>query len=111
MSTLVLIEQHLASYFKFWLNGQISEGMCHGQELFRKFRVFGAHRRAHAYSLGYALTQQGIAAAITCTGDRSVEPDEQQYTLWISLRTALSAVEALEVPTVTPSIVMGSPYS
>ena len=106
MPALVLIEQQFGSYFKFWFNDQLCEGMCYGNELFRQFRTFSAHRRAHAYSVGCALTQQGVAVVMTCTSDRNSSPEQQQYILWISLRAVWSEVETLVAPTVTPNLAM-----
>jgi hypothetical protein len=105
MQPLVVTEQQSSSYFKFWYNDVIHDGMRYRSELFRHFRTFSAHHRNHAYSLGCALAQQGIQAIITCLSDRKTAPEDQRYVLWISLRSPWPEKEPSLAEPLTPSLV------
>ena len=105
MQPLVVTEQQNSSYFKFWHNDAVHEGMCYSNELFRHFRTFSTHRRNHAYSLGCALAQRGVQAVITCISDRNTAPADQRYILWISLRSPWPEYEPSLAEPLTPSLV------
>ena len=105
MQPLVVTEQQSSSYFKFWYDDNMHEGMRYRNELFRHFKTFGAHRRNHAYSLGCALAQQGIQAVITCVSDRNTAPADQRYVLWVSLRSPWADQELALAEPLTPSLV------
>ena len=105
MQPLVVTEQQSSSYFKFWHNNGMHDGMRYRNELFRHFKTFSAQRRSHAYSLGCALAQQGIQAVITCVSDRHTAPTDQRYILWISLRSPWPEQEPSLAEPLTPSLV------
>ena len=105
MQPLVVTEQQSSSYFKFWYNEGMHEGMRYRNELFRHFRTFSAYRRNHAYSLGCALAQQGVQAVITCLSDRETAPADQRYVLWISLRSPWPENEPSLAEPLRPSLV------
>lgn len=77
MQLTVLNESQLST-FKFWLDKEIHDGLLYGNELFRCLHTLTPPRQGQAYSLGYALREQGVQALITCQGDR--------HRVWVSLR-------------------------
>ncbi|HEY9861774.1 MAG TPA: hypothetical protein V6D16_19910 [Candidatus Obscuribacterales bacterium] len=105
MQPLVVSEQQSSSYFKFWHNNGLHDGMRYRNELFRHFRTFSVHRRNHAYSLGCAFAQQGIQTVITCVSDRNTAPEERRYILWISLRSPWPENKQSLAAPLTPSLV------
>lgn len=105
MQPLVVSEQQSSSYFKFWYNNAIHDGMNYHKELFRHFRTFSGHRRNHAYSLGCAFAQQGIQVVITCMSDRDTALEDQRYVLWINLRFPWPENEPSLAEPLTPSLV------
>jgi hypothetical protein len=75
----LLINETFISRFKFWLDGQVQDGMHHREELFRCFRTETQQGRQRIYDLGWALSHEGVHTVITAS--------QHHYTLWVSLRS------------------------
>lgn len=82
---LLVISEQLISPFRFWLDGELQNGMRFQGELFRRFYVAESTNLESTYSLGVALRQERLQAIITYTG--AEKTPSSCYTIWVNLRT------------------------
>lgn len=75
---LPFLSEGQASLFKFWLDGDIREGLSYDGELFCHSYTFTKQETDKIYTLGHNLMQEGVEVVVTSAGDR--------YRLWTSLR-------------------------
>lgn len=78
----ILLTEEIVSFFKFWMDGQIQEGMRWNCELFRHHRTFSKSQRELVFTSAWELTHDGTQVVIT------VSPDK--YQIWLNLRTLSS---------------------
>lgn len=91
----MLICEDFISRFKFWLDGQMQDGMHHRNELFRCLRTEKLLGRQKIYDLGWAIAQEGVHTVITASKDH--------YTLWVSLRSQASLEDVSNLTMPEPS--------
>ncbi|MBF2027642.1 MAG: hypothetical protein IGS48_12875 [Oscillatoriales cyanobacterium C42_A2020_001] len=75
----LLISENLVSFFKFWLDEQVHDGMRWGHELFHQYESFDKSQRQQAYSFAWALAERGVQVVITAS--------QSNYRVWGSLRS------------------------
>ncbi|MBD2155627.1 hypothetical protein [Leptolyngbya sp. FACHB-16] len=85
----LLICETFVSRFKFWLDGQIHDGMQHRNELFRCLRKETVLGRQQVYDLSWALSHEGVHTVVTAS--------KGHYTLWVSLRSLANLEGALDL--------------
>lgn len=99
MNAPLLITEQMIVPFKFWLDGQLQDGMRCGADLFRHYQTFNSDRREQAYSLAWALAENGVQVAITvCNAN---------YRLWLGLRAQAETTPMPQVrhqPTAQPTV-------
>jgi hypothetical protein len=78
----VLLIQDQVILFKFWLNGNVQEGLQYRNKLFFKSQLFQCYQRAEALELGYKISQKNIQTVITFS--------ELNYTLWVDLQSSIA---------------------
>lgn len=77
----LVVSEKLVALFKFWLNGQLHDGMRCQNELFRCIHRVNTQKQQQLYSLGVVLAQKRVETIITAS--------KSQYTLWVSLRSSI----------------------
>ncbi len=95
MEPLVVCEQFV-SRFKFWLDGQMQDGMQHRNELFRWLRAEKVAGRQRIYDLGWALSHEGVHTIITAS--------KEHYTLWVNLRSLAKLESASTLSEAEPEL-------
>ncbi|OLP19748.1 hypothetical protein BST81_04230 [Leptolyngbya sp. 'hensonii'] len=75
----LLINEHLVSQFKFWMDGQIQSGMRYRHLFFRLVHQFDNNQRHHAFELAWQVALPGEQVVITTTG--------KQYKIWAELKS------------------------
>ncbi|HEY9907117.1 MAG TPA: hypothetical protein V6D18_05850 [Thermosynechococcaceae cyanobacterium] len=82
MDTL-LINEKLIAQFKFWLDGQVQQGMRFRNELFGCAAGFQSSQRHEAFDLAWRLSQRPGQQVVVTTSNF-------HYTVWVSLRSSES---------------------
>lgn len=82
--SLLLIRQEYVTPFKFWME-EIQEGIIIEGEIYALMRTYTCYERIQAYQDAKAFIQKGFKACLS----RS----EQEYSLWISMRTTPESSE------------------
>lgn len=77
-SLFPLLSESQISFFKFWFNGNVYDGLSYQGELFSRFHTFSLYQKPHVCRLGSNLAQEGIDVLVTLS--------ENQYSLWTNLR-------------------------
>ncbi|HEY9662917.1 MAG TPA: hypothetical protein V6C65_31115 [Allocoleopsis sp.] len=85
----LLIYEKFISRFKFWLDGQVQDGMQHRHELFRCLHIETLLGRQKIYDLSWALSHEGVHTVITVS--------KEHYTLWVNLRSLAKLERALNL--------------
>ncbi|MBL1175283.1 hypothetical protein [Pantanalinema sp. GBBB05] len=89
----LLLSEDCVFFFKFWLDGQIQEGMRWGYKLFRHCRTFDKDHRQQVYTLAWALMEHEVPVVITAS--------QFNYRVWISLNEQLTSwIEATDSATI-----------
>jgi hypothetical protein len=79
METL-LINEEFISQFKFWLDGQVQQGMTFRDDLFGYVAEFKNSQRHEAFDLTWKLSQEnGQQVVVTAT--------RSHYRIWLNLRS------------------------
>ncbi len=79
MGTPLLISDKMVSFFKFWADGEVQQGMRCGKELFQYCQSADRSQRQQAYTIACTLAEAGATVVITTCGSH--------YKIWRSLRT------------------------
>jgi hypothetical protein len=75
---LPFLSERQVSFFKFWLDGDIRDGLSYRGELFRHSYTFARRQAEQVHALGQNLIREGTEVVVTCSDDH--------YRLWTSLR-------------------------
>ncbi|MGA7934662.1 MAG: hypothetical protein WCA35_14045 [Kovacikia sp.] len=72
------IPEQQVSWFKFYMNHALQDGMTYSNELYRLAKEFRIGDRLEAYQFGCELFWQGVSTLISVS--------KQRYIVWVSLR-------------------------
>lgn len=81
----VVVNEELTFSFKYWDRG-IKKGIRHSSELYTHLHSYPASERLKAYEVAYDQAKQGIRVCITVS--------KTQYSVWLSLRSPLTATNS-----------------
>ena len=97
METL-LINEKFISQFKFWLDGQVQQGMRFRSELFAHVAEFKSSQRREAFDLTWKLSQEkGQQVIVTATNSH--------YIVWLNLRSSADESTTSDSEGVAPALV------
>ncbi len=80
-----VVSESLVTFFKYWSDGKVCEGVRHGDELYALLKTFPINERSQTYAVGCELAEQGKNVFII----RSKEA----YSIWMNMRSPNSVAE------------------